>query len=390
MVKKNHIKIGIFAYSLMAIGAISVNSAMSVMAEHFGVSDTTISALASIPCIVTIVITLFLGKVLTKISQKKVGIFGACLFLIGGLLPMVLDNLYLIFICRGITGIGIAISQVFMATLTAEFFEEGERPPVQGLAQASQSLGMAVMCMLSGILAAISWQMSFLVHLIGIFSLFGMIFFIPEKKPQAKEADAPKEKIRMTKNTVGWFVLMFVVFLVLLVLANNLSFLLLEKNIGTSENAGIALGIYAVAGLLVGLAYGKIDKYIKAKKIPLAMFLFAIGFFCAIIAKSIFVVYLGSFIAGAALSLFFPQIMLYTGMSVKPIAIPMAVSLLTCFQNLGQILCPYVINNLIGLFTPTEHLQLYKYIFACIAFVILTAITLVYAIRRDKRDKAAV
>ena len=380
-------RIGIFAYSLMAMGAISVNSAFSVIAEHFQVSDTEVALIASIPCIVIIVVTLFLGKVLEKVSQKKIGILGAILFLVGGLMPMVLDNLIVIFIFRAITGIGVAISQVFMATLTAEFFEEKDRPSVQGLAQAAQSAGLIIMCLVSGFLASVSWRASFLVHLLGAFSLIAMILCFPDRKPQAKEKSGQKSSARIGKNTIGWFALMFVVFLILLAFANNLSFLLIEKNIGSSADTGLALSVYAFAGLLVGLAYGKIDQYIKAMKLPLSMLLFAILFFIIVLAKSMLVVYIGSFIGGIALSLFFPQIMLYTGQSVDPLLVPVAISLLTCSQNLGQILCPYVINPLAGLLTKDGNLQTMKLIIAMVAFLILTVITGIYAIRRDRRDK---
>ena len=380
-------RIGIFAYSLMAMGAISVNSAFSVIAEHFQVSDTEVALIASIPCIVIIVVTLFLGKVLEKVSQKKIGILGAILFLVGGLMPMVLDNLIVIFIFRAITGIGVAISQVFMATLTAEFFEEKDRPSVQGLAQAAQSAGLIIMCLVSGFLASVSWRASFLVHLLGAFSLIAMILCFPDRKPQAKEKSEQKSSARIGKNTIGWFALMFVVFLILLAFANNLSFLLIEKNIGSSADTGLALSVYAFAGLLVGLAYGKIDQYIKAMKLPLSMLLFAILFFIIVLAKSMLVVYIGSFIGGIALSLFFPQIMLYTGQSVDPLLVPVAISLLTCSQNLGQILCPYVINPLAGLLTKDGNLQTMKLIIAMVAFLILTVITGIYAIRRDRRDK---
>lgn len=380
-------RIGIFAYSLMAMGAISVNSAFSVIAEHFQVSDTEVALIASIPCIVIIVVTLFLGKVLEKVSQKKIGILGAILFLVGGLMPMVLDNLIVIFIFRAITGIGVAISQVFMATLTAEFFEEKDRPSVQGLAQAAQSAGLIIMCLVSGFLASVSWRASFLVHLLGAFSLIAMILCFPDRKPQAKEKSEQKSSARIGKNTIGWFALMFVVFLILLAFANNLSFLLIEKNIGSSTDTGLALSVYAFAGLLVGLAYGKFDQYIKAMKLPLSMLLFAILFFIIVLAKSMLVVYIGSFIGGIALSLFFPQIMLYTGQSVDPLLVPVAISLLTCSQNLGQILCPYVINPLAGLLAKDGNLQTMKLIIAMVAFLILTVITGIYAIRRDRRDK---
>lgn len=391
---KSRMKAGVFAYSLLAMGAIGINSALSDLAQHFGVSDTQIALIASIPCIVVIVITLFLGKVLEHISQKKVGIFGALCFLVGGLLPLVVDSLPLIYFCRAITGIGIAISQVFMATLTAEFFEEKERPGVQGLAQAAQTAGMIFMCLVSGFLAAISWRACFLVHAIGILGLLAMIFCIPDRKPQKVKASAESKeqsetaqrgKAHLTKEAFGWFLLMFVVFLVLMAYANNLSFVLVEKQIGTAADTGLALSVYSFGGLLTGLVYGKIDRYIGAMKLPLAMTLFAAMFFITILAKSMPVIYIGGFIGGIALSLFFTQIILYTGLSVAPAMIPMAVSLLTCSQNLGQILCPYVINPLASLFATEANVQVVKCWIALAVFLVLAIVMLIYALRKRRK-----
>lgn len=50
---------------------------------------------------------------------------------------------------------------------------------------------------------------------------------------------------------------------------------------------------------------------------------------------------------------------------------------------LGAILCPYVINPLAGLLAKEGNLQTMKLIIAMIAFLILTVITGIYAIRRD-------
>lgn len=389
MQKKGLIKIGIAAYSLLAMGAIGINSVLHDIAEHFHITDTEAALMASIPCMVTIVVTLFLGKVLEHISQKKVGIFGAVCFLAGGLLPLVIDNLIIIFICRAVLGIGIAISQVFMATLVAEFFEEKERPPVQGLAQSAQTAGMIIMCLISGFLATISWRTCFWVHAIGALALLAMIFCIPERKPDKNKNKEAGPKAKLTKASIGWFALMFFVFLILLTFANNISFLLVEKGIGTAADTGIALSIYAGGGLLTGLFYGKIDQYIAAKKLPLSMFLFALMFLIVIFAKSLVVVYIGSFIGGIALSLYFPQIILFTNLSVDPVMIPVAISFLTCVQNLGQILCPYAVDFLVKIFAPASKPQQTKFLIALIGFLILTAVTLVYAVWRDKKDRTA-
>ena len=276
-----------------------------------------------------------------------------------------------------------------MATLVSAFFEEKERPPVQGLAQSAQTAGMIIMCLVSGFLALISWRASFWVHAIGALALLAMIFCIPEQKPQKKEKSESGTKAKLTTATFGWFVLMFFVFLVLLVYANNISFLLVEKGIGTAANSGVALSIYSGGGLLTGLVYGKIDKYIHALKLPLSMFLFSCMILIVMLAKSLVAVYIGSFIGGIALSLYFPTIILFTNLSVEPVMIPVAISLLTCVQNLGQILCPYATDLFVSIFASSAKPQQTKFLFALIGFLILCAVTLIYAIRRDKKDRTA-
>ena len=94
---------------------------------------------------------------------------------------------------------------------------------------------------------------------------------------------------------------------------------------------------------------------------------------------------IGAFIGGIALSLYFPQIILLTGLSVPKAMIATAVSLLICAQNIGQILCPYAINPLTGLFSNGSNVQVSKMYIAMIGFRILTVITFIYALRKTRR-----
>ena len=111
-------------------------------------------------------------------------------------------------------------------------------------------------------------------------------------------------------------------------------------------------------------------------------------FFITTLAQSMPVIYIGGFIGGVGLSLFFPQIILNTGLSVEPAVIPVAVSLLTCFQNLGQILCPYAINPLATMLSNESNVQQIKMYIGMAAFLILAVILLFYSVRRTRRERA--
>lgn len=387
---KSRIKIGIYSVALMCMGAISVSSSLSVIAEHFSeYSQTMIQNLVSIPCLVIIVTTLLAGKILERVSAKTLAIIGAIFFLVGGCAPLILQSSFTtILIFRGTYGLGIGIGQVVASALIAQHFDGQERQKVQGTMTAMQMVGCLVMSFASGWLGNISWSMPFYVHLIGVLSLLGALFCLPLTAPKAdmtEETEAPIEKASLNKSSWGWAITMFFTFLFGQIYSVYLSFLVAEKNIGTAAQAGTSLAFFCVGGILLGFLYGRLVVKTKMQTLSTAFFGCAVAYVLIAVANGMILVHLGSFLFGVAISIHMSCIMVNTGMSVAPAAAGLAIAVTMCAQNVAQFVSPYIFNfisSMVGTPTPVQ----FTYWIAVAGEVACGVVAVIWGIRKSQQQ----
>lgn len=381
---KTGVKIGIWSVALTMMGVVGISSGLSVIGQHFvGASQTMIQNMLTIPCIVVIVTTLVVGKLMERISKKKITLVGVICFLIGGVAPMFIDNLPVILVLRGVLGIGIGVCQCTVSALVAENFDGEERAQVQGIVQSCQMGAMGVMAICGGILAGLSWNMTFAVHFIGVFSLLGLLALVPDRKPEKASSTGQVQKSHLTAGAWGWIILMFINFISIMVYSAFLAYLMSEKQIGTAADSGISLALFALAGIIIGLIYGKFAAVVKNKMIGLSMLLAGIAYLILAFANSIVVIHIGSFLTGASLAMFMPPVFLNTGMSVDTFTVPLAISLVTAAQNLGQFVCPYILNPLAATVSASAPNQMVFIIGAVLALV-LCVIMLIWGVQKDR------
>lgn len=384
---KSQIKLGIYAVALMGMGVVGVASGLSVIGAHFpDASQTMIQNMMTIPAVVIIFTTLVVGKLMEKISKKRIAIFGTICFLIGGVGPMFVDNLTTILVLRGVVGVGIGIAQVAMSALTAENFEGEEREQVQGVVQAAQMLGYGAMSICGGYLANINWNLTFCVYFVGVLSLLGLIILVPDKKPEQVSATGEVHKTKMTAAAWGWTVLMFFAFIAVMTFSAYLSFLMTEKAVGSSVFSGYSLALFALAGIVVGMVYGKMAVAVKNKMIAISLILMAISFLIMVVSNNLIVLLFGSFLAGWTLSMFMPAMFLNAGLSVDTWSVPMAISMVTMAQNLGQFACPYILNPMSNALSPDKPNSM-AFIISVVLLAVLGVIMLVWGIKKDAQAK---
>jgi MFS family permease len=387
MKSKTGIKVGIWSVALLMMGVVGIASALSVIGAHFAdATQTMIQNMVTIPCIVVIFTTLIVGKLMESISKKKITLFGILCFLIGGLAPMFLDNLTMILVFRGILGIGIGVTQVTTTAMVAENFDGEERAKVQGVLQACQMGGMCVMSLVGGVLANIGWNRSFLVYALGFVSLICLIALVPDKKPEKVSASGEQHRSHLTAASWGWTVLMFVNFISIMIYSAFLAYLMAEKGIGTAADSGISLALFAFAGIIVGVIYGKFAGAIKNKMIALSMLISAAAYLLLAFSTNVWTIHIGSFLVGWSLSMFMPPLFLNTGMSTDAWSAPMAISLVTSAQNLGQFVCPYIINPLAAVFSKGNNINQVAFILGAVLSLALSAIMFVWGIRKDRES----
>lgn len=387
---KGRIKVGIYAISLLMMGVIFVSGALSTIGAHFpNVSQTMVQNIISIPCLVVIPVTLVIGKLMDRVSKKTLAIVGAILFLIGGAGPMLVDNFTLILVLRGIFGVAIGIVQTVPSALAAENFEGKELDSVQGNITAAQMLGATVMIFAGGQLAEVRWNLTFIVHLIAVVSLILALICIPGGKPGSSvKTEAGGQKAKLTSKAWIWAAVMLLMFVGIQVFSVSIAYLVTEKGIGAAAQSGTAVSIQCIAGIIMGLVYGKLAG--KARKLTLSIGLLGLAAAYVLIASasSIIMVYVGAFVFGLALSICMPCVIVESANSVPVAASGMAISLTMCGQNLGQFICPYLVNPVAAALGGNMPNRM-AYYMAAVYLAVFTVIAVIWGLSKNRQESRA-
>lgn len=347
---KKKIKMGIYAIGLLMMGVIGINSSLATIGAAFpDISQTMIQNLISVPCVAVIPTTLLTGKLMEKFSKKNIVLVGIVCFIVGGVAPAFINSFTGILVMRAILGVGVGICQVVSTALAVENFDGHESQEVQGVLQSAQMIGCAVMVFLGGTLADLNWHYAFLVHLIGIIAFILVVFTIPVNKPIKQQSE--KGKVHLTKKTWIWALFMCVLFVAFQVYNVTFSFLVSEAQLGSATDAGLSVAFFTIGGAIMGILYGKLAQLLKNYCISLACLLLTISFILIANASNMVMCYVGSILFGVAIVTSLPGVFIQAGLSVDTVSAGFAVSVVTCAQNFGQFICPYILNPLSNVLT---------------------------------------
>jgi len=385
--QKNRIKLGIYAIGLLMMGVIGITSALATIGANFpDASQTMIQNLISIPCIVIIPTTIVVGKLMETVSKKTIATVGILAFLIGGVAPAFMTSMVPILVMRGILGIGVGVCQVVSTAIIAEHFSGAEQEKVQGTLQASQMLGAAVMVFVGGWLADVKWNYVFFVHLLAIVSLLLVASRIPNNVPAKSNGTKKAQKTQLTKATWCWVIFMFVLFIAVQVYSISLSYLVEEKGLGTASDSGLGLAFFAIGGIIMRLLYGSYVKKIKNNTIATGCFMLVASYIIIAFAGNMIICHIGSFIVGMAVSATLPAIMVNTATSVDAFSAGMAISVVTCAQNFGQFICPYILNPIAASISKGVNNNFMVFILGAVVAGILAFIMFVWGSNKNKAN----
>jgi MFS family permease len=382
------IKLSIYSFSILMMGVIAIAGGMGVIAQNFPGKD--INALIALPSVPIIIVTIVAGKLQEYIPIKVLVVIGILCFLVGGILPAFMTDFSTILVMRVIFGVGVGLAQTLSSALVGMHFDGAERQRVMGLQTSAQMIGAAVMMFASGYLARFGgWSGTFYVHLLAILSLIVVLLFLPMDKPLSKQKDgggAPAEKVQLTGAAICWALTLTIFFFGGMILAQFLALHMAEHNIGDAGVAGWGTMIFAIGGFLMGLAYGKLNSAAKNVTLSIGLFVGVIAYLLVGFSGNVAVTIAGSFLYGACVSIVMASVMTATAMSVSPVAIPLAIALTTCGQNIGSYICPYVSIAAAGLFGADITRNVF--IFGAILFGVMGIITLIWGIAQNARKPA--
>ena len=129
------------------------------------------------------------------------------------------------------------------------------------------------------------------------------------------------------------------------------------------EKTRIKIGIYAMAVLMMALSY-----------------------FILALAGSMAVIYLGGFIYGIAMAICMPAVFVNTANSVDAFSSAMALSITMCAQNLGQFVCPYIMNFVAGM-SGSLHPSTLVYLMSAILLACMGVPAMVWGMKKPRVSK---
>lgn len=346
-----------FLIVLIAFQDVAAGVAGSIMADLIVAfpefSPTTVMLIATIPGLLQIFPSLFYGKLANKFSKRALLTTGLILFIIGGIMPFFLSNLFAIIVFRGILGLGVGITLPLSIDIITGFFDGRERDFLIGFGTSTIAcVGAIFFQVVGGMLAdAYGWNYGFLVYLFPIWILAITFMFLPEPKKQDVPNASIKDVLFKAPRTVYGFTIGQIIFSAFVFgYVTNISIIVQTEGLGNATEAGMAISLFTTGTLITGFMFGKLRSMLPNLIVPIGVLFTATGILWCSTVDSLTMIFVASVLGGMGLGIVIPGVLarvselsnLAKGISYVGIA--------AAGQGLGGIVSPYMFATVLGIF----------------------------------------
>lgn len=350
-------KASLLSISLVLVAGPVISSLIPLMQASFpDQSISSIELIATIPNFGILIFVLLSNIFVKFLGKKNTVLLGLLIALIAGVIPVFIENYTVILVSRFMFGAGIGLFNALAVSLITELYSGDEQASLMGLQGAMGSIGSTVMTLLVGYFTKFGWQNSFLVYAITVLPLilFTLFVTLPSKNLEADSTNQGKKtKESINAATVALMVFALLVYSLFFVVMLKTATLLVETGIGKPETAASILGSITIVGIVVGIFYGTIFKFIKQLVLPLGLLGMGLGFLIIMASNSVVMITVGAIIAGISFSLAAPFMFMLVGQLAPKNSANLATGVLLVGINLGVFLSPTKNSSLSKLFGMT-------------------------------------
>lgn len=350
--KQSLVLMALFSFGFLAMGIGTITPAIASIGGAFpNISFSTLLLVSTIPSLISIPVSIIGGGIAGKsVKYRTLVLFATLLFVIGGTVPYFLKDFTQILITRGFFGLGLGLIMPLNTALIFNLVPPDKQANVMGINGVVMNIGGIVLQLLGGVLAAVSWNYSFLAHALGIITFIIVLIFLPE--PQKAEISAGPagtvpEKLKMPASIFGWSILFGILTILDYPSLTNMSSVLLTIK-ANSAVAGIVLMFMTVGGMVAGAVFGKVFKKAGRQTLNIGLVFFIVSQIFFAFSQSVPMFILGEAFLGIGLTLAMSAINMLAGTSVHPSQTPMAMSIIVSGMNLGGFLSGYIYAAIMG------------------------------------------
>ena len=345
---KLQIYISIVAISLVQALQLSLNPVLGDIGAHYAEIDVSlIQLLVTAPSLLSMVFALLSGRLVLRVSKKKLLLFSAVMAAVVGFLPLLADSFWLLLASRALYGVALGITTTMNVAVVADYFTGDERVRAMGFQAASIGAGFVVVTAAAGFLGKFGFRASFFVNALALASLVALALCLPEEPVQAKAGEKVRARLNEKVLAIDLMAAAYVLFLA--AYSTNISMHLSGALAGDSSVAGILNAFFSGSQIVIGLLLGVLVGITHHYTIPVAMGSFVVGAALLVLfPSSVVPLAIGSTLCGFCQGIMVPTASTQIANSVSKESTALASATLTCAMNLGMLISPAVLNTLTG------------------------------------------
>lgn len=364
----NTLTVSILSLSLLTVMAgAAVAPALGVIREYFADSSPVlVQMIISTPAIFIVITNAFFPRLCRRFGAKTLVMAGLVLYTAGGCIAGVFSQIILVLIMRAFVGIGVGIIMPLSTGLLSFYFPPERQAKLMGYSSAMNQMGGVVATLLSGMLANISWRLSFLVYLMGLISIVLCLIFVPNDrihqgagengapgsdgaKPQAAD-DAPSAKgapagrMDVLRKNYVYIIAMFLLMTTFFLYPANFAMETVQDGIIPAKYIAVIMAMMDFVAFFGGLLFVFMKKLCGRHTRFLAPLLFLIGYLLLAFVGGWFGVLAGSICVGFANGVGIPFIIFEASMRAGKSAATTVMPLISAALYLAQFLCPILMS----------------------------------------------
>lgn len=344
------LKYAILSISLITVmaGAMIAPAVASIAAAFPEASAMQINLLTSLHAGMVVPFSFISGYLVRYYAKKTILLISLVMYLVGGVGGALSTDMMFMLFTRIVLGISIGLMIPISITLISDYYDGEERTRTLGLQSAATNLGGIIAIVVSGFLALLGWQYSFLAYGMAAAVLVLVTAFLPKINPPPYEKDSVNN--RMDGRVFLLAIYMILTFIVFFAIPSNMSLFLSELDVTNTVVNGIIIAVCSVGGFLGGMSMAFFRKFYKSLFVPIQVAFMAIGYILiAFFNDQLIMLGLGVLILGFGYGSTVPVIFDSATKITTGAATSMATAILVSSIYLGQFIAP----NLLGTVSRT-------------------------------------
>lgn len=182
--RRRNLTVSILSLSLLTVmtGAAVAPALNTIRAYFSDVNQTVTQMIISMPALFIVIMSPIFPKLCTRFKSKALLMTGLLLYVVGGSMAGIFNNIYVVLFFRSLIGIGVGIIMPLSTGLISFYFTRDKQDKLMGYSSAMNQMGGVIATLAAGLLSSISWRLSFLVYLMGLLSIVLCLLYVPNEK----------------------------------------------------------------------------------------------------------------------------------------------------------------------------------------------------------------